>query len=124
MYTFDTNPIIYYLKDEPSVVPVLGEILTTEEPVYISTLSELELFSYSALAPEDIEQIEDFLAALVIVNVDSRVARVAGRLRQEHAGLKTPDSVIAATALLTHTTLVTRNVKDFQQIATLRLLEI
>ena len=37
---------------------------------------------------------------------------------------KAADSAIAATALLTHTTLITRNIRDFQQIDTLQLLEI
>jgi predicted nucleic acid-binding protein len=38
--------------------------------------------------------------------------------------LKTPDSAIAATALLTKTTLLTRNVDDFRQIAPLKWQEI
>ncbi len=38
--------------------------------------------------------------------------------------LKAADSAIAATALLTHTTPVTRNIRDFQQIDALQLLEI
>jgi predicted nucleic acid-binding protein len=38
--------------------------------------------------------------------------------------LKTPDSAIAATAMLTKTTLLTRNVDDFRQIDDLKVQEI
>jgi predicted nucleic acid-binding protein len=63
------------------------------------------------------------LTSVVIIPVDSRLARFAGYLRREYR-VKTADSAIAATALLTHTTLVSRNAQDFQRIPTLSLLPI
>ena len=41
-----------------------------------------------------------------------------------NGGLKTPDSAIAATAMLTKTTLLTRNVNDFRPIEDLKVQEI
>jgi predicted nucleic acid-binding protein len=124
MYTLDTNAVVYYLKDEPAVVAVLRPALTQDAPVFVSTITELELFSYSALTDDDAEKIEDILASSVVVPVDSRVARAAATLRRQRPGLKTPDSAIAATALLTHTTLLTRNARDFDSIPGLRMQEI
>ena len=92
--------------------------------MYVSTITELELFSYSALTDDDAEKIEDLLASSVVVPVDSRVARAAATLRQERPGLRTPDSAIAAMALLTHTIFLTRNVRDFDGIPGLRIQEI
>ena len=53
MYTFDTNAIIYYMNEEPAVVQVLEGIFAQDVPLYISTVTELELFSLSTLTLED-----------------------------------------------------------------------
>ena len=81
------------------------------------------LNSETAAASADISAISQLLTSVVIIPVDSRLARFAGYLRREYR-LKTADSAIAGTALLTHTTLVTRNVEDFQRISTLSLMRI
>lgn len=52
--------------------------------------------------------------------VDRAVAERAGRIRRE-TGVRTPDALIAATALEHRLTLVTRNLRDFQPIKGLRV---
>jgi predicted nucleic acid-binding protein len=52
--------------------------------------------------------------------VDRGVAERAGRIRRE-AGVRTPDALIAATALEHRLTLVTRNVRDFERVPGLRI---
>lgn len=123
MYTLDTNAIIYYLKNEPQAVFVLNEILAQDVPVYISTITELELFSFRYMSIFEMTQIENLLQTLAIIPVDSRIARTSGILRQMYR-IKTADSAIAATALFTNTTLLTRNVQDFYKIADLEVQEI
>ena len=124
MYTLDTNPIIYYTDDEPAAVTVLEDLFSQAVPVYVSTITELELFSYPAMTDEEEARIEAFLTAVRIVPVTSPIARLAGDLRRVHPGLRAFDSAIAATALFTNSTLVTRNVRDFQGINGLLLLPI
>jgi predicted nucleic acid-binding protein len=123
VYTLDTNAIIYYLKSEATAVSVLEPVFAQDIALYVSAITELELFSSPALTDEDISAISQLLTSVVIIPVDSRLARFAGYLRREYR-VKTADSAIAATALLTHTTLVTRNAQDFQRIPTLSLLPI
>ncbi len=120
MYTLDTNAIIYYLKGDQRVVSILDVLIKSELPLYVSTISEVELFGFPGLTQEENEAINQLLTTVAIISLDSRVARVAGSLRRQY-GVKIPDSVIAATALITHTTLVTRNVKDFKNIVNLNL---
>ena len=120
MYTLDTNAIIYYLKGEAAPVSVLEPIFSQDVALYVSAITELELFSSPALTDADISAISQLLTSVVIIPVDSRVARFAGYLRRAYRA-KTADSAIAATALLTHTTLLTRNTQDFQRIPTLSL---
>jgi len=124
VYTLDTNAIIYYLNGEPSAAHILDGLFDEEEPVYVSAMTELELFSHRLLTEDDSDTITRLLASTVIVPVDSQLARFAGFLRRQTPRLKAADSAIVATALLTHTTLVTRNVRDFQQIDTLQLLAV
>ena len=54
------------------------------------------------------------------VPLDSRLARYTGYLHRLYR-LKTSDSAIAAMAMLTKTTFLTRNVDDFRQIEDLKV---
>ena len=91
--------------------------------IYISTITEAELFGYSALTDREHKIIDSILSTLSIIPVDSHLARSAGLIRRRYA-LKIPDTIIAATTLFTDSTLITRNVKDFDKINELRLLKI
>jgi len=123
VFTLDTNAIIYYPKNEARAVSTLEPLFVQDVALYVSSITELELFSSPALTDKDILAISQLLASLVIIPLDSRLARFAGYLRRLYR-LKTADSAIAATALLTHTTLVTRNISDFQRIPTLALMDV
>ena len=116
MYTLDANAIIYYLKSETAAASVL-EPMFEDIALSVSDITEFELFSSPALIDADISAISQLLTSVVIIPVDSRLARFAGYLCREYR-LKTADSAIAGTALLTHTMLVTRNVEDFRRIST------
>jgi predicted nucleic acid-binding protein len=123
MFVFDTNAIIYYLKDDPQAVPILENIFEQSSPVYISTVTEAELFGFSSLTEKEIERIDSLLSSLSIIPLDSRLARMAGYIRRNHR-LKIPDSVIAATTLFTNSVLVTRNTHDFSRIRELKTLRV
>lgn len=123
MYTFDTNAIIYSLDEDPVVVAVIEPFLAQDIALFVSVVTELELLSYRGLTEEDMAEIAHILTSLVVFPLESRLAHLAASLRRQYS-LKTPDSVVAATALLTRTTLVTRNVRDFHGIAGLALLPI
>ena len=118
MYTLDTNVIIYYLKGDAAVVSFFDSLLGKDISFYASTITELELLSFSTLAPSEQNLIKELLATISIIPVDSQIARLAAAVRRiSHA--KIPDSIIAATALFTGSTLLTRNIKDFKNIPSL-----
>jgi len=123
MYTLDTNAIIYYLKGKPDVVPVLDKILKESSPVYISSITEAELFGFPGLTIKESRQIDELLKTLAVISLDSRIARITGLFRRTYR-INIADSAIAATAMFTGSTLVTRNVNDFKSITNLLLLEI
>ena len=123
MYTLDTNTIIYYLKDDPDAVAVLKDIFSQDTPLYISAVTEIELFSFPTLNDQEAEQIEALLRTIAVIPVDSRIARTAGLIRSTYH-VNIADSVIAATALFTGTTLLTRNIRDFRKILNLSVRQI
>ncbi|MEK7541343.1 MAG: type II toxin-antitoxin system VapC family toxin [Patescibacteria group bacterium] len=120
MYTLDTNVIIYYIKEDAEVIRTVDKILTGGYAMYVSAISEVELFRFPQLEAVETEKIEALLGTVSIIAVDSQIARSAANLGKMH-GLDTADSVIAATALFTGTTLLTRNVRDFKKAPNLRV---
>lgn len=120
MVTLDTNAIIYYLKKETSVVSLLNEVFLLQPRPFVASVTELELLSSSSLTFSDIAEIDALLITLFVVTLDSHMARRAAELRRLYR-LKTVDSIIATTALFTHSTLLTRNVKDFKKITGLSI---
>lgn len=69
-------------------------------------------------------RIETALSMMHVMPLTSSLARIAGDLRRLYPRLATPDSGIAATAMFTTSTLITRNVRDFEQIDGLSVLPI
>lgn len=120
MFTIDTNIIIHYFAQDDKVVDFLDSILKQNSLIYVSTITELELFSLNSLTEAELIFIDNVLKTINIITVDSQLARLAGFLRSKYK-IKTPDSVIAATAIFTGTVLITRNVKDFNKIKELEI---
>ncbi len=58
---------------------------------------------------------------MIIINLDFEIAKYASILRRKY-NLKTVDSIIPSSAILTNTTLITYNLKDFKKIKELKLL--
>ncbi|MHB8519207.1 MAG: type II toxin-antitoxin system VapC family toxin, partial [Limisphaerales bacterium] len=104
-------------------VSTIREVFARQEPVYVSTITQAELLSFRRLTREDEQVIEGMMATVSLIPVDSQVARLAAAIRRTH-GLPLPDSLIAATALFTGSTLLTRNTRDFRKVASLALHEV
>src|SRR3989344_852416 len=113
-YTLDTNTIIYYLHADQGVRRFVDISIANETPIYISVISESELLRYKGLTDEEELAIVRFLPAFSTIPLDSYLARKAGAIGREY-DVKLADSIIAATALFTGSTLVTRNVRDFKR---------
>ena len=115
MFTLDTNAVIYYLAGDLATVPVIWHALEEELPLYLSAISEAELFSFSKLTSADERLLDEIIKSLSVIPVDSQIARIAASLRRSNK-IALPDSLIAATALFTGSTLLTRNTHDFRNV--------
>ena len=108
----DTDILIDYLRGVPEAVTFLDNL---ENPLLISAIAVAEL--YAGIRPgKEIQLLQQFLTAFEIIPVDQDIARQGGLYRgnfgpSHNTGLA--DALIAATAELTQTTLVTLNIKHF-----------
>ena len=86
----------------------------------ISTLAVIEILSYKDSSIEEMFAIERWLRFLLVLDVDLSIARIAAELRKQY-GLKTVDSVIAASALVSHWPLASRD-RVFRKVKELNLI--
>ena len=87
------------------------------ERILHSVITRCELFAGREVEEETVQRL---LEGFEELPVDRPVAERAGRLRRA-GGLRTPDALIAATALEHQLVLVTRNTRDFQAAPGLKL---
>lgn len=108
----DTDVLVDHLVDPSRALS--AELVS--DAVY-SSITRAELFS-GQNADESV--IEHLLANFEEVPVDRSVAEEAGRIRRI-VGIKLPDALIAATAIVTKRTLLTRNLRDFRKVKRLKV---
>jgi predicted nucleic acid-binding protein len=113
----DSNIIIYAAQVENVM---LREFIAKHEPV-VSALSYVETLGYHRLQEIEKQFLEEFFTVSLILPISQPVIEQAVKLRQIQK-MSLGDAIIAATALSYNYQLVTRNIKDFQWIEGLKLL--
>jgi predicted nucleic acid-binding protein len=120
--TVDTNLIIDFLNGDATAITELTRFRKAEQPLLLSTIVEAEVLSFSGMSKKEREITERFLEEnFISIPFDRTIARIASNLRASKK-IKLPDAAIAATALYSNTSLITRNVKDFKNIPGLNLI--
>lgn len=134
MIVLDTDTLTYFLRNHPRVVE---RMQTTTEEVVITIVSRIETLQgrFDTLmkaadgvalqrGQQRLDEAEQHLAKIPkILSIDAAAAAEFDRLRENKKLKKIGrgDLLIAAIALAHRATLVTRNLKDFRQVAGLRV---
>jgi len=115
----DTNTVIDFLNKK---LPVSAKnVILNTEPI-ISVITRIELFSSSNTKPNEILQLEAFVKeATIYDHINAHIVEQAIFLRRKYK-IKTPDAIIAATAITYNLTLMSRNTKDFGGVEGLKLI--
>ncbi len=122
--TIDANIIIAYLAGEEAVVRALSEWKEAGLPLLLPSVVETEVLSFASFSDAEYVNTERFLEAeFLFIPLDRSLARIAARVRRTRR-IKTPDSIVAATAIASSTSLVTRNIRDFKNIPGLHVIRI
>lgn len=117
-----------YLIDTNIVIDVLGysmpertKLLISRMSPVISAVTYMEALGWYKATPSDLAILRNFMNIAVILPINQPVVDKTVEIRQrKKIGLG--DAIIAATAVVHHLTLVTRNVSDFKSIENLVIL--
>jgi len=109
-FTLDTNAVIF-LTTKGNVIPSELEKELDEADLFISVITEIELFSKPGLPPDEEENLRAFLSDRIsIIDITDEIKKETITLRRtvKH---KLPDCIVAATAIVLNTTLLTADEK-------------
>lgn len=118
-YLIDTNVVSDYFS---AALPEKGMLFMDEvidDIPNLSVITQIELLCWKT-NPATEKNVESFIADSNILDISPDVIRHCVNIRKGKK-IKTPDAIIAATALANAYTLVTNNEKDFNNINGLKI---
>lgn len=121
MILCDTDILIEFYKHNPQIFQELRYI--EQHHIAISVITQAELY-FGALNKVELEKIKRHLSGISCIPLDRAISQQFIQLMETYAlshKLCIPDAIIAATALVHHMELYTRNIKDFRFIADIQL---
>ena len=122
-WLLDTNVLIDAFAGRPEAVKAITTARTSDlEWIGYSAVTRLEVLGFPGLAAEDEAGLRQLLAQFSEAEVGAAIIERAIEIRRS-VRIKTPDAIIAATALLYGADLVTCNVHDFSTVADLKVVD-
>ena len=119
-YLIDTNVICDYFSASFSDAGASFMDNVINAIPNLSIITQIELLCWKTKATTE-QSIEDFIADSLILNIGPTVIAECVKLRKGKK-MKTPDAIIAATALANSYTLITNNERDFANIKRLKII--
>ena len=119
-YLLDSNVIIGFLDNR---LPNDGMLFVSEvidSVPNISVVSKIEVLRYNT-TEFAMKILEDFINCSNIHELDARTVNETIKIGRQ-SKIKLPDAIIAATCLINKYVLLTRNVKDFDHITDLKII--
>jgi predicted nucleic acid-binding protein len=118
-YLIDSNAVIDFLG---GVLPEKGKHLMMKIIPEISIVTFIEILSKKGMSEPEMIKYRAFAnASIIYTEIKSDIAEQTISIRKKY-GLKTPDAIIAATALVNKLALISRNEQDFVKIHKLELI--
>ena len=112
----DTNILIYLLQEDNTL-----ESMLTGKTIYVSFITELELFGMSKMAAKQEKIINELLENCEIIHLNSAIKEQYKKIRRS-TKVKLADSVVAATAMALDMPLLTADTQ-FKVIKKLQLIQ-
>lgn len=119
-YLIDTNVVSDYLSASFATAGMdLMDAVINAVPV-ISIITQIELLCWST-DETTTQNVQNFIADSLVLDISPKVIAQCVIIRKGKK-IKTPDAIIAATALAHEYTLITNNEKDFANIRGLKII--
>ena len=105
-FVLDTNAVIF-LTTKGNIIPsnLLDEL--NEADLFISAITEIELFAKPDLSPNEADQLRAFFADRIPVIDLTKTVKLETITLRRNTKLKLPDCIIAATAIALNAVLLT-----------------
>lgn len=110
----DTNILIYLLNGDKTI-----ENWLDQNNIFISSITQLELFSYQEISRSEELIIRDLLKYTITVHTSDSIIDYAIKFRKDYS-LKLPDAIIAGTAQTFNYPFLTAD-SDFKKVDELNL---
>ena len=105
-FVLDTNAVIF-LTTKGNTISIELQKALDESDLFISAITEIELFAKPTILPDEEEKLYDFISNnLHVVDLTSEVKKETIALRRTNK-LKLPDCIVAATAIISNAILLT-----------------
>ena len=111
-YLIDTNSVIDYLDNK---LPEKANQLIDGIESKISVITRMELLAWPGASDEQALVLDEFINTSDVFALEELVILKAIEIRKKHK-TKLPDAIIAATAIVSELSIITRNTKDFDKI--------
>lgn len=119
-YLIDTNVISGYFSELFSKNSLDFLDIVTNLIPNISVITEIEILSWKTST--DVEDVvRDFVSDGIVFGITPEIVEISVNIRRRK-NIKTPDAIIAATAVANNFTLITSNEKDFRNIKGLKII--
>jgi predicted nucleic acid-binding protein len=117
-HLIDSNVIIDYTS---SRLPQNGSDFVEKifnNDFLISVATKIEVLGFDDV-PDKMKGMEEFVSSAMVLALDEMVTQQTILLRRKYKKLKLGDAIIAATALVHNLEIISRNLKDFDNIESL-----
>ena len=104
----DSNILIFWLQGNKDATQFLSQ-----NEIYLSFISELEILSLPVLSSKEILRIKNFLQKYFIIDINDFVKESTLELRRKYL-IQLPDAIILATALFLDLPFVTADKRLFK----------
>ncbi len=119
-YLIDSNVLIDHLRRHALMTSFVENALVNDFALQISIVTIAEIYAGASMDIEGARtEAEDLLGNFGIVPLDERITRKAGEIKRRYR-IDLIDAIIAASAMLTESILITKNVKHFAGIPELK----
>ena len=119
-YLIDSNVVIDYLGKKFPLVSMRFLNNVIDSIPNISIITKIEVLGFIT-TDEHYKLLEDFMADASVLDLSNNIVDQTIKIRKFQK-TKLPDSIIAATAIINDFILLTRNVKDFDNIPNLKII--
>ncbi len=119
-YLVDSNVLIDYVANRFKKEQLKSLDIIFDEAIRISVITRIEILGYNGDENEEIKMIR-FLDYADIIALTEDVVEKTIQIKKV-IRIKTPDAIIAATALVSNDTLITNNLSDFKRVDQLKIL--